>query len=568
MSTTHNNKKSFSFVLVLALLAICCFLAVTNRSVKGDDGGGAHCVGCVIVSRVLYQIMEKEEPSAEKALGRFCQLLPENIRGACDVFIKFEGPILVKMLENAETPDIICQQLKFCTNTKCHLYPYKSNSSPSDMTKKYNNYRVRQVQRGNKNEPWWKKLLEKLLEPFVNTFGNHVPLFDNDGDMFSTVKGFRGTGFRGKDCAESNPSIYPGRRSTLSNANVDENCNGIVGTDPASGKSYEELLCGNITQRGVAVLGDSASAHFRLPEQFVLANTIDAKTYSHLLGMLELEIDWPHLSSITGYMNDTTGLVSGSTNSIYLKMKERNRCIHRDFQNIGVNGARTGAMVDISKTLARDQQADQPLLLFYSLVGNDVCSGHADFDHFTSPANFYTNVVNALNHLDTVLPADSYVVFVGLADGGLLYDFLHEAYHPLGVKYPAVYDFLNCLETTPCWGWMNTNATIRNITTQHANELSKVYSKIIADKQGTYKNFKMLYQEFPLTYLYKKYIADGGNAVDLIEPMDGFHPSQIGNTLIAQGLYDWLNQNHPEALGPINPNNAQIEKLFGDQGGY
>jgi len=52
----------------------------------------------------------------------------------------------------------------------------------------------------------------------------------------------------------------------------------------------------------------------------------------------------------------------------------------------------------------------------------------------------------------------------GLAQGIDLYKFLHDRLHPLGVKYSAIYDYLNCIDTTPCRGWMNTNETIRLAT--------------------------------------------------------------------------------------------------------
>ena len=46
--------------------------------------------------------------------------------------------------------------------------------------------------------------------------------------------------------------------------------------------------------------------------------------------------------------------------------------------------------------------------------------------------------------------------------------------------------------------------------------------------------------------------------------------SQSSTDFTQQGGYmmQWLNDNHPEFLGKENPNNAIIEKLFGDQGGY
>jgi acyloxyacyl hydrolase len=44
-------------------------------------------------------------------------------------------------------------------------------------------------------------------------------------------------------------------------------------------------------------------------------------------------------------MNDTTGDTPGVVDSFYLRVRERNHCNHRDYQNLCVNGARSGAMV-------------------------------------------------------------------------------------------------------------------------------------------------------------------------------------------------------------------------------
>jgi len=70
-----------------------------------------------------------------------------------------------------------------------------------------------------------------------------------------------------------------------------------------------------------------------------------------------------------------------------------------------------------------------------------------------------------LNYLDTVLPEGSHVVSIGLANGSLLYQYGWNQTHPIGVTYETLYDYLNCLEISPCWGWMNSNATIREMTT-------------------------------------------------------------------------------------------------------
>ncbi len=94
------------------------------------------------------------------------------------------------------------------------------------------------------------------------------------------------------------------------------------------------------------------------------------------------ELDWPQCSWSTGYGNTSDCPASSMTMaSVYQKMRARNLCMHRDFQNIGVNGARVGSMAEsnssgIITALARDPKLDRPALVFYSLIGNDVCNGH------------------------------------------------------------------------------------------------------------------------------------------------------------------------------------------------
>ena len=42
---------------------------------------------------------------------------------------------------------------------------------------------------------------------------------------------------------------------------------------------------------------------------------------------------------LQGYMNNPYPNVNhGPTDSIYLRLRDRNRCNHRDYQNIAVNG--------------------------------------------------------------------------------------------------------------------------------------------------------------------------------------------------------------------------------------
>ena len=100
-----------------------------------------------------------------------------------------------------------------------------------------------------------------------------------------------------------------------------------------------------------------------------------------------------------------------------------------------------------------------------------------------------------MNYLDERVPEGSHLFMLGLGDGSVLYDNLHNETHPLNVTYENVYDFLNCLKISPCWGWLNKNETVRNFTTERAKNLSKVYNEII--KEHTFKNFDMAYYDFP-----------------------------------------------------------------------
>ena len=76
---------------------------------------------------------------------------------------------------------------------------------------------------------------------------------------------------------------------------------------------------------------------------------------------------------------------------------------------------------------------------------------HVDtFNHMTQPDKFKESVLEALNLLDTFLPAGSHVVMVGLVDGRVLYNTLENAQHPIGTPYPDFYTFMNCYEINMC----------------------------------------------------------------------------------------------------------------------
>jgi len=54
----------------------------------------------------------------------------------------------------------------------------------------------------------------------------------------------------------------------------------------------------------------------------------------------------------------------------------------------------------------------------------------------------------------------------------------------------------------------------------------------------------------------------------MIEAVDGFHPAQTMNAMFADWFWQQLSADHEDWLGAPNPNNALIENIFGNQGGY
>jgi len=78
----------------------------------------------------------------------------------------------------------------------------------------------------------------------------------------------------------------------------------------------------------------------------------------------------------------------------------------------------------------------------------------------------------------------------------------------------------------------------------------------------------MSYQPFPLEEMFYRAKKNGIDFKLLIEPFDGFHPSLLGNYMMSEIVWENLVKEYPEAIGPVNPNNEMIERLFRDQGGY
>jgi len=409
-----------------------------------------------------------------------------------------------------------------------------------------------------------------IIDRFAN---QHLPIFDRDVDGFSPRehRGLRGSHWRGADCDDGDPDVYPGRRSPPSDASVDHDCNGIAGLDNASGVPYEELLCNGTERRGLIHIGDSATAHFHLPPSWLTARGWSGLNNGRADAVDEL--DWPACAWGTGYKNASACPATANASlaalpSLAARLRLRNRCNHRDYQNIGVNGARVTGILPSVSSAARAAALDHPALVVFSLIGNDVCNGHADtIAHMTTVGEFRNKTLGALSALDAKMPRGSFVLLVGLVDGRVLYESLHAHTHPTGTTYEDVYGFLTCNGANPCNGWLSSNATLRNATSARAAALSAVHESIAAT--ATYANLSLGYYRPDLRALVSNYTSQTGrDPKDLFEPSDGFHPSQLANALLAEQLWQHLEAHYPQALGPTNPHNAEIERLFGAQGGF
>ena len=618
-------------VSVLALLAVLALTAVSvstaaparghlftphqrvelvHQLADGSDAKGSskNCVICALIVALMEQFAWDTNASLEAAATQWCADATEELPGLTAVCDSMLTPIITKLASdfaNKVSPDVSCSTtLAMCPAqyAACELFPSgtwppaaHSAETPrvgvhaqlhDTVAKKHRFYAQTAAKLLNLNAISDEMINAKLNELRgqgidVGSAGEWipVPIPDWDSDKYGSTFTYRGIQFRGKDCNDSNPNVYPGRNAFQGDfdAAEDSNCNGIWGVDSASGVPYEESMCSQYPSRGLLAVGDSATAHFSLPPSYVTPSGINMSTYSGLVQEALTEADWPQCSWSTAWAtNAQCPHTILNISSIYQKMHDRNRCMHRDYVNAGVNGASVRNLIEDGPVIPSNYSGamlgyparyknDGPSTVFFSMIGNDIC-GTKTWGGYTPVQEFHDKAVEEFQYLDTILAPGSHVIIMGVVDGRVLYDTLHNAIHPIGTPYPDFYDYLNCLDISPCWGWMNANETIRDASTAWAQNLNAQYADIMAS--NTFKNFDLHYIFPDYAAIIAAWEAQGHSALDLIEPVDGFHPSQTGNMLLANAMWTFLGANVPDALGPENPNNDAIVAQFGDQGGY
>ncbi|KFM78452.1 Acyloxyacyl hydrolase, partial [Stegodyphus mimosarum] len=293
------------------------------------------------------------------------------------------------------------------------------------------------------------------------------------------------------------------------------------------------------------------------------------KNFSFVLGN---ELDWPETSFATGFQNLSWPILHGTTDSMYLRLRQRNLCNHRDFQNICFNGAASSSMLSYLETIARNPQDDKPAVVFYGMMGNDVCRRWmSSLEDLTTPEEFRQNVEATLDKLNEILPSGSHVLLIGLVNASFVFDTMSERVHPLGklrndVRYADVYEWFNCMRIGPCYGWLNKNETIRQATTQRSVELTEVLQDLAETK--TYDQFTLHFLSNPMVQVFRQWEKEGHELWKLLEPVDSIHPVQAILPLITQAMWNEVATKYPEVLGDVNPKNNLIQAIFGDQGGH
>ncbi|XP_001501291.1 acyloxyacyl hydrolase [Equus przewalskii] len=570
-------RKLLMAAPLLFLLPLHALASPAYDDQPARHSNGHSCVGCVLVVSVIEQLAQVHNSTVQASMERLCSYLPGKLllKTTCYLVVDMFGPDIIKLLSMDKNADVVCHTLKFCKQDPgqplCHLYPLPKE------TWKFTLEKARQIVKKSPTLKYSRSdsnicslpFLAKICEMIKSAIKNSVPFKDVDSDKYSVFPTLRGYHWRGRDCNDSNGMAYPGRRPDNWDIHQDSNCNGIWGVDPKDGIPYEKKFCEGSQPRGIILLGDSAGAHFHISPEWITASQMSLKSFVNLPTAITDELNWPQLSGITGFLNSTSGITE---DSIYLRLRKRNRCNHRDYQNISKNGASSQNLEKFIESLSRNQLLDHPAIVIYAMIGNDVCNGKSDsVPKMTTPEKLYSKVMQTLKYLNSHLPNGSHVILYGLPDGTFLWDNLHNKYHPLGqlnkdVTYAHFYSFLNCLQVSPCQGWMSSNETLRTLTSQRAEQLSNTLKKIATRKKFT--NFNLFYMDFDFQGIIKEWQKRGGQPWQLIEPVDGFHPNEVASLLLADVFWKKVQLQWPQVLGKENPFNSQIEKVFGDQGGH
>jgi acyloxyacyl hydrolase len=304
-------------MFLLFVAGACAFFSrewVEEALLRAPAGGGIGCAACTIVTSIVEQLSVLHNKPVEDVMDLLCEWLPVGPQETCLYLVAMYGADITKFLESGLNADEACHGLQLCTDPTCLMYPPTGKPVGAPSTP---------LNRQDKRQASIWQWLQNLLLAVAN----HEPDADFDGDLFASDPVLRGYNFRGQDCDNFDASVHAGRRTGV--AGQDYDCNGIDGFNPQTMQPYKDELCAGTPHIGVVAIGDSAGAHFSIPPRYMNASEIGPDTYDDLLWVLADEIDHPHIGGYTGFINSTKAV---PVDSLYKRMRERNRCLHRDYQ--------------------------------------------------------------------------------------------------------------------------------------------------------------------------------------------------------------------------------------------
>jgi acyloxyacyl hydrolase len=159
----------------------------------------------------------------------------------------------------------------------------------------------------------------------------------------------------------------------------------------------------------------------------------------------DCELDWPFCSWGTGHYQKPDQCQAQLAHAVpldsfYLKLWRRNKCNFRNFQNIAVDGADSGAMSSkIVKTMSGSVRNNVPSIVLFALVANDVCTPHPGTSHMTPPDKWFANNLETLRWLDDHVAPGSHVLFVGMMHGGMFWEHASSPYPYFDLTYADVW---------------------------------------------------------------------------------------------------------------------------------
>ncbi|KAJ8935056.1 hypothetical protein NQ318_002685 [Aromia moschata] len=318
----------------LFVLSVIFFACISRTQCRGVNGGMS-CAVCTVLMGVAMQVAEVHEEDVVNATRRLCGYLPTFAKDECLVMVTKIEPA-IETLSQKVGPDIFCLIYGTCKvdfgEPMCHLFPLPFlKGTPNFLTEL-------ELQRTKSGLPKVDvcdlPLIDDICKILNNSYSTLDAAEDFDQDGFSAITPARGADWKGRDCQDNDPGAYPGRTPEDYDTENDSNCNSIWGIDNKTKTPWEEIVCNESDHRGLIYIGDSIGAHFHMPQVWI--NPIEFIWPSLNASDIILdELDWPQFGFATGYKNITPNiLIKGPTDSLYMRLRGRNRCNHRDYQNL------------------------------------------------------------------------------------------------------------------------------------------------------------------------------------------------------------------------------------------